>query len=838
VKIGKRTNPLIRTVSAWPVTPEGLSPLGLIGRVLLVPVVILVCSLLVAAGLFPAIGGAGQAVKLFEDKLLGGESTDLSLPAFPIRSTIYAADGSVLATVADFNRLIVSLDDVSKYARDAVLAIEDNGFYTHGPINFFSIMRAAIANLRAGKVVQGGSTISQQLVKQTETGAEQTFQRKFQEAQDAIRLERTYTKDQILEAYLNEIYLGHGAYGIGSAAEYYFAKTAANLTLAQSATLAALISSPVYYDPINHADIALAQRNIVLHQMLDLGWVTTEEYQRAVSTPIRLSDKKRSVNTAGPEPYFVQYVKDLILHPSKSNPQYADFIKAFGKTYDDRKRLLFQGGLQIYTTLNPTWQQSAAGTVTKRLPSPGKQPPANPEAAVISIVPQTGAITTMYGGPSFESSQFNLATQSQRTAGSAFKAFTLTAAFEQGMPIGKEYDTSPPVVIPTAKCPDPSGAWHPANAEPGEGGVINMTRATASSVNTYFAQLIADVGAQNVSDTAVAMGVQSYARDAFVSVPPVCAITLGTVVVNPLSMTSGYSTLANNGTHCYPFAIRKVVSGTGRSIFKVTPSCEQVVDPHIAAQVTGLLEGVVTGGTGTAAQLGSRPVAGKTGTGQDYQDAWFIGYVPQLVTGVWVGYPNEVPMRDLPVLGGANAFGGTIAAPIWHDYMVTAVSGMAVKGFPQAPGGATGTVPDVTGMKQDDAVKTLTDAKWTPIVKEAASIEPAGTVFDQDPKGGAKAPLGSAVTIMVSNGKAPKVLVPNVVGATEADATKTLETVGFVVSVVYVPVSDVTQVGIVQSQLPVAGSTYKAGTTVTIFVGQLEPSPSPSPSPTPSGQPP
>src|SRR5437867_1531854 len=248
--------------------------MGLIGRVLLVPVVILVCSLLVAAGLFPAIGGAGQAVKLFENKLLGGESTDLSLPAFPIRSTIYAADGSVLATVADFNRLIVPLDEVSKYARDAVLAIEDNGFYTHGPINFFSIMRAALANLRAGKVVQGGSTISQQLVKQTETGAEQTFQRKFQEAQDAIRLERTYTKDQILEAYLNEIYLGHGAYGIGSAAEYYFAKTAANLTLAQSATLAAQISSPVYYDPINHADRALAQRNIVLHQMLDLGWVT------------------------------------------------------------------------------------------------------------------------------------------------------------------------------------------------------------------------------------------------------------------------------------------------------------------------------------------------------------------------------------------------------------------------------------------------------------------------------------------------------------------------------------------------------------------------------------
>jgi membrane peptidoglycan carboxypeptidase len=308
-------------------------------------------------------------------------------------------------------------------------------------------------------------------------------------------------------------------------------------------------------------------------------------------------------------------------------------------------------------------------------------------------------------------------------------------------------------------------------------------------------------------------------------------------VVNPLSMTSGYSTLANNGTHCYPFAIRKVVSGTGRSIFKVSPSCKQVVDPKIAAQVTGLLEGVVTGGTGTAAQLGSRPVAGKTGTGQDYQDAWFIGYVPQLVTGVWVGYPNEVPMRDLPVLGGANAFGGTIAAPIWHDYMVTAVSGMVVKSFPQAPGGATGTVPDVTGMLKDEAIKTLTDGNWTPIVEEKASIEPAGTVFAQDPKGGTRSPLGSAVTIMVSNGKAPKVPVPNVVGMTEADATATLQAVGFVVAVVYTP-GDPTNDGTVASQLPVAGSTYKAGTTVTITVYKVMPSPSPSPSPTPSGQPP
>jgi penicillin-binding protein 1A len=297
-------------------------------------------------------------------------------------------------------------------------------------------------------------------------------------------------------------------------------------------------------------------------------------------------------------------------------------------------------------------------------------------------------------------------------------------------------------------------------------------------------------------------------------------------------MTSGYSTLANQGKHCYPYAITKVVSPAGKVLFRNKPSCEQVLDPKVAAQETSLLEGVVSSGTGTAANIG-RPQAGKTGTGQDYQDAWFVGYIPQLVTGVWVGYSkNEIPMRNLPVLGGANAFGGTIAAPIWHDYMIKAVAGMPVKDFPAPPPPKSGTVPNVVGMKQDDAVKTLAKANYTAIVSSQPCDKAAGIVCSQSPAGGSSAPLGIGVTINVSNGKSPKTKVPDVVGSTKGTATAALQAAGFHVSVVYQRVLLQQNDGIVVKQSPPGGTKADAGSTVTITVGRFEPNPSPSPSQT------
>jgi penicillin-binding protein 1A len=817
---------------------RGIAAIDLTQHAILIPFVILAASALVAAGLFPLVSAAGHALQRFDRQFRADEEKGLDVPAFPLRSTIYAADGSVLATLADENRIGVPLSDVNDVTRKAVLAIEDHGFYQHGPVDVFSIIRAAAANLRAGKVVQGGSTISQQLIKNTETGNAETFARKFREAQDAIRLERHYSKNQIFELYLNEIYLGHGAYGIGSAAEYYFARPVQKLNLPQAALLAGLISSPARWDPIEHPDAAIGRRNAVLNRMLSLKWIAPDEYAKAIGRPIKLSGKMRNVNTLGPEPYFVQYVKDTILHPSKQDPNYQRYLRVFGKTYQDRRTSLFQGGMKIYTTLEPTMQREAAVAVQSHLPHQGAKPPADPQAAVVTVVPQTGAIEAMYGGRDFSKQQFNLATQSGRSAGSAFKAFTLTAALEQGVPVGKVYDGTSPAHIPFEKCPDKAGEWMPSNAADGEGsGFINMATATADSINVYFAQLIADVGPANVSNVAKEMGVQSYARDALVDVPPVCAITLGTVSVNPLSMTSGYSTLADAGVHCYPFAIARVVSPGGKLLYKAKRSCQPVVDPRIASQVTDLLKGVVQFGTGTAANIG-RPMAGKTGTGQTYQDAWFMGYIPQLVTGVWVGYSkDEIPMEHLAVLHGANAFGGTIAAPIWHDYMEKAVAGLQVRDFPAPPAPKSGTVPDVTGLKQDDAVKKLADANYTAIVKEVACDKPAGIVCSQSPAGGTTLQLGSGVTINVSNGKAAKVKVPSVVGLTSRTAIAALKAAGFDVTVTYEKVANPKKDDIVLSQNPTAGVERKQGTIVTIVVGQFQPVPSPSPSPPPTPPP-
>jgi 1A family penicillin-binding protein len=795
------------------------------------PFVVLAAAALVAAGLFPIVGSAGKAVKLFDGQFLPNAADPLEIEDFPLRSTIYASDGSVLRVVADYNRVYVKLKDVPQVTRDAIIAIEDHGFYRHGPVDFSSIMRAFIANLNAGQIVQGGSTLSQQLVKNTHTGNERTFARKWEEAQDAIRLERSYTKDEILELYLNEVYLGHGAYGVGSAAEYYFAKSVQKLTIAESAVLAGLIKAPSDDDPIANPDRAMAKRNTVLRRMLELGRISEREYLGAVAEPITLSSRRRNVNKFGRKAYDALFVQDQILHPvktSRNDPHYQAIIKTFGKTYEERRQLLFQGGLKIYTTINPKLQGYARSAVEGFLPSPGNKPPANPNASLATIVPQTGAIVAMYGGQNFSKHKINLATQIKRSAGSAFKAFTLAAAFEQGIPVGKVYNTSQKEIDPD-KCPDPSGAWKPQNAEGGGGGFVNMARGTAGSVNVYFAQLIADVGAENVQEAAKKMGVITYARGGDVSIPPVCSITLGAVQVNPLSMTSGYATLANGGVHCKPFAIKRVVAANGKTIFKPKPYCRRALDAKIAAQVTSLLQGVVSGGTGRAANIG-RPQAGKTGTAQDYKDAWFMGYIPQLVTGVWVGYAypkKEIPMVGLAKLGGGRAFGGTLAAPIWHNYMAKAVSGLRVRGFPTPPPPKAGTVPNVVGMKKADAEKTLQKANFTPIVKMAPSLEPAGVVFDQSPGGGASVPLGSVVTILVSNGKAPKATVPNVVGRTEGSAKNKLEAAGFKVVVEYQEVNDPKLDGIVVSQSPQGGKKAPKGSTVTIVVGKFQPGPSP-----------
>jgi penicillin-binding protein 1A len=621
---------------------------------------------LVAVGLLPVVGGPATVLRQLDANVLAQARAPLHIPALPERSVIYAADGSALATLyLDQNREVVPLSEVNVVARKAVLAAEDHRFYQHGPVDLRSILRALITNARAGRIVEGGSTIAQQLAKNTETGSAETLARKIAEARDAIRLERTYSKDQILEMYLNQVYLGNSVYGIGTAARYYFAEPVGRLTLSQAALLAGMISAPEFYNPLHHKARARARRDDILARMLELGWITRAQYLPAIATPVKLSRKGRTANLPGPEPYFVRYVEEQFMQERR-----------FGRTYADRLRALFQGGLQIYTTLKPKLQSAARAAIRAHLPLR-----TDPRAAVVTVDPRTGAVLAMVGRTNFKKSKFNLATQAHRSAGSAFKVFTLTAALEEGIPPARAFSSASPITIPD--CGGTGVPWHVGNAEPGTGGSMSLWEATKFSVNVVFAQLVNEVGPRRVAMVAHRMGIAS-------PLAAYCPITLGASGVSPLEMTSAYATLADGGVHCHPYPIARVVSSTGTTIFRARPRCSRAIPSPVAAQVTAMLEGVVHGGTGTRADIG-RPQAGKTGTAQDYQDAWFMGYIPQLCTGVWVGYPRaEIPMRDVH---GVRGFGGLLAAPIWHDYMARATKGLRVMGFPLPPRPVQGTAP-------------------------------------------------------------------------------------------------------------------------------------------------
>jgi membrane peptidoglycan carboxypeptidase len=776
---------------------------------LLFPLVIAIAGGLIALLLLPAALGLGTGVDRIDTRLDSLGEAYKRIPKFPERSTIYASDGrTTLAQVyLDENREIVHLDEVSEVARTAVLAAEDDGFYDHGALDVQSVVRAIFANVAAGDVVQGGSTITQQLVKNAvldDTG--QTLERKWQELAVALRIEQKYTKDQIFELYLNEIYLGNGVYGIGTAATYYFHVPATKLTLAQGATLAGMIRAPEDYDPIDNPKRSAARRNFVLDRMVALGDAEAAKVATIAPKPVELPDDAGEVSKKRP-PFFVTYLTREILANTDGT------YDAFGKTEKQREHTLFQGGLRIVTTLDPDWQQAAQSAANQ----PWAVTPTNPgyeqspDAAIVSVDNENGAIRTMLSGRNYQRDHLDLAVAT-RQPGSAFKPFTLVAAFEEGIPPGQVYSASSPFCSP---------AWTSenhcvSNAEPGLGGYENLTTATAYSTNVVFAQLALDVGAAKIAATAGKMGIDP---DHLSAVP---SITLGTSDVSPLEMASAYQTLANDGRHCAPFAISRVevASETGPDalLYRHRDDCHQVVDRDIAAQVTSMLEGVVTlpNATGTAAAIG-RPVAGKTGTTQEYSNAWFVGYTPQVSTAVWVGFPGNADPLDNYF--GQSVFGGTLAAPIWHTYMARVMAGMPVRDFPNPPPPESGKVPDVTGRGRSAAQQILAEAGFSSRVEEVASSRPEGTVVSQSPGGGATAQLGTLVTLRVSTGKAPKVEIPSVKGMEAAAARATLEDLGLVVHVAEQDVTDPKLDGIVLSTIPPAGSSVEKGSVVTMNVG-------------------
>jgi membrane peptidoglycan carboxypeptidase len=774
-----------------------------VALLLLVPVILLASGLM-AIVIAPPFVGAALGVKRIDAKVTAEGAGFTGIPRPPERSTIYASDGkTVLATVYLDNREVVHLDQVSQPARHAVLSIEDADFYHHGALNLSSLFRAVVANFRAGGVVEGASTITEQLVKNT-LGFDvnhMTFQQKIREFALAVRVEKKYTKNKILDMYLNEVYLANGVYGIGTAAEYYFGVPASKLTLTQGATIAGLIREPNRYDPIHHPQLARVRRNDVLNRMIGQGVVTWNRGQHAKHQPLGLADDA-GVYRQKTEPYFVTYLERQIL----DNPN-GEF-DILGKTVQARKHALYEGGLRIVTTFNPTWQAYAQEAANQPYAVGVYHPPGTPapDTSIVSEDVATGAIRTLLSGRDFAHDKLDLA-DTPHAPGSSFKPYVLTAAFEEGIPPTQTYSSKSPYF--------PPGGWPGSacncvmNAEgAGNDGFIDLYTATTDSVNVVFAQLIQDVGAQNVVNVAHEMGVTS-------DLPAVLSLATGSVGVTPIDQASGYQTLANEGMHCVPYTVESISSDRGE-IYQHKPQCTQVVPPDIAHLVTTMLENVVTSGTGVEANLYNWPVAGKTGTADGNTNVWFVGYTAQVVTAVWVGSPGITYS-----LG--DVFGGTVSAPIWHNYMEKVMQGLPAEQFPFAPmpslSPPAGNVPNVVGMDQVAATQTLTTAGFTVSVQQIPSSQALGTVVSQSPSGGSSVAAGANITLQVSNGQAPAAGVPNVVGMTQSAAEDAITAAGFQTSVADQIITDPSKYGVVLSQSPASGTQATQGATVTITVG-------------------
>ena len=596
--------------------------------------ILLVCVLVFLLAL--VVGSVGAVAKF-------RSSCDLS-KLRPVEngqnSFVYAADGSLLGSIpAEKNRTNVGLHQISIWERGATVAIEDHRFYEHGGVDYQGIIRAAWSDLRAGHVVQGGSTIAQHLVRNLYISKERTFKRKIKEACLAIKLSRRWSKDRILTEYMNQVYYGNHAYGIEAAAQTYFSKHARNLGLDQAALLAGLPQAPSEYDPFHRPGTARARRDEVLRAMLRYRAITPAQYRQAIAQR-QLQLKPGRLYTRIKEPYFFSYVRDQLI---------AEYGAATVRT----------GGLRVYTTIDPRLQRAAVRAIKNTLYLRN-----DPASAVVSIAPATGAIRAMTAvTPGRTGNQFNLVAQARRQPGSTFKVFVLTAAIAEGMNPDSTYYTSAPFHYQ----PDPyTAAWDVQTYDHTYAGSISVTSATLRSDNTVYAQLTLDVGPDKVAAMAHRLGVKSH-----LDVVP--AMGLGADAISPLEEASAYATLAAGGIYSKPMAITKVVLAGGKVDTDVgwgNPQRKRVISDGVAYEVTRILQMNIQEGTGVGANI-ARPAGGKTGTTDNHADAWFSGYTPQLETTVWVGYPGgEIPMESVH---GIAVAGGTFPATIWHLFMQAAL---------------------------------------------------------------------------------------------------------------------------------------------------------------------
>ena len=620
----------------------------------------------------------------------------------PVRSTVYDVKGREIAAYFKENREVVPLKALPRTLVNATLSTEDRHFYRHWGVDLGGIARAAITNLLNLRTAQGGSTITQQLARNLFLTHERTLDRKFKELVIALRIEKMYSKSEILEMYFNQIYYGHGAYGIQAASRTFFGKDVRELTLPEAALLAGLPQNPSGHSPYRQPKNALARRNVVLKNMLETKTITSGQYETAIRAPLGVVDRPEG---AGQAPYFVEMVR---------------------QTLDDKygSNLVYEGGLKIYTSLDLDLQREAERALERRLselearykyrnthgsfvlPAAAtpdvKVPVASQtpyvQGALVALDVKTGYIRALVGGRDFRHSSFNRATQAKRQPGSSFKPFIYTAAIDNGLS-PNDVIVDEPVSLPGGAN---GGAWTPHNYDGKYSGAVTLRYALQRSINIPAIKLLRKLGVSLVASYARRMGIKSQ-------IQPNLSMALGTSEVNLLELTSAYEVLANEGIRNEPAYILKVEDKSGAVLETHLPRPVDVLSGETAGTMTSMLQSVMDHGTGYPARAAGfvLPAAGKTGTTDDYSDAWFVGYTPSLVCGVWVGFDVKKQM-------GKGVTGAVGALPIWTDFMLAAYRGRPTENFNLPGEGVTREICTETGLLATEACPSVTAETFTP----------------------------------------------------------------------------------------------------------------------------
>lgn len=607
-------------------------------------------------------------------------------------SQLYDSSGKLITTLHSVeDRIPVSIAKIPPHLQNAFIAVEDARFYQHFGIDFRGILRAIWSNLRNQEITEGGSTITQQLAKNAFLSQDRTLKRKLQELFLALQIERQYTKQEILELYLNQIYFGQGAYGVQAAATTYFGKNVQDLTLAECSILAGIPKSPNYYSPLNNPKAAQARQTVVLDQMVKYGYLSTADAAAAKAAPLKLATGgQRSIAT-----YFVDYVTQYLINRYGADAVYKD-------------------GLQIYTSLDLSMQQAAEAAMQKLPTTRTENGIQQPQGALIALDPHTGFVKAMVGGRGTD--HFNRATMAERQPGSAFKPFVFLAALEAGLSPSSTLEDSPITF----------NKWTPVNYDGKLHGMVTLRQALALSLNIPTVKLANQVGIDKALAFAQQLGISTLVTQGQVNDRNLAAALGGlTRGVTPLELASAYSVFANQGVRAEPVIIVRVVDRTGKILEEYTPREKPLLSDKTAYRLTDMLKGVISSGTGMAANIG-RPAAGKTGTTSDYKDAWFVGYTPDLVAAVWMGHDAGGELNGIT--------GGSIPAEIWRSFMTAALAKIPVRDFPIPSGLPPETSePAKTPALKEDSKNDATKPRETP--KEQPKNNP-----------GSKQPAGAADT--------------------------------------------------------------------------------------------